>query len=662
LQRNCDRRQTHRITPGPADAPSGVFIWNRAMFGFFERLIDPFPTAEPTRPPSRLFAFLWHYTKEVWPFVAALTVLTASVSATQIVIFSYLGDVVDWFTTANRATFLQENATTLWVMAAVILIVLPVLSLLHTLLMHQTIFGNFPMLIRWQAHRYMLGQSYGFYQDEFAGRVATKVMQTALGVRESVMKMLDVFVYVLVYFGGALVLVWSLNGWLVVAFLGWLAYYLAMMRIILPRMSDISEKQSDARSMMTGRVVDSYTNILTVKLFGHARREEGYARDAMKEFMATVHPQMRYGSHLNIWLDLGNGLLLFAVGAIGIGQWLDNALTAGGLAVAIGLVLRLEGMSHWIMWEMAGLFENIGMAEDGMKTLSKERAVRDRPDAAPLMVKQGAVAFNAVDFHYGNAKGVLESLDLWISAGEKIGIVGRSGAGKSTLINVLLRLYDIEGGSVTIDGQDISAVTQDSLRGAIGVVTQDTSLLHRSVRDNIAYGRPDATEDEIIAAARKANAWEFVQDLADPQGRKGLDAHVGERGVKLSGGQRQRIAIARIMLKDAPILVLDEATSALDSEVEQAIQDNLFTLMEGKTVLVIAHRLSTIAALDRLVVLDKGRIVEQGTHAGLVAAGGLYADLWARQSGGFIALDDDAEELAKAAKARADAEAREAAE
>jgi ATP-binding cassette subfamily B multidrug efflux pump len=632
------------------------------MFAFFEKLIDPFPAAEPAQPPARLIPFLWHYTKDVWPFVALITLLTAAISSTQIVVFSYLGDVVDWFSTANRETFIADNASTLWMMGIVIVVVLPLLSMLHTLLMHQTIFGNFPMLIRWKAHRFMLGQSYGFYQDEFAGRVATKVMQTALGVRESVMKMLDVFVYVLVYFGGALILVWSLNGWLVTAFLGWLAYYVTMMRIILPRMSEISEKQSDARSLMTGRVVDSYTNILTVKLFSHAKREETYAKEAMQEFMGTVHPQMRYGSHLNIWLDLGNSMLLFAVAAIGIGQWIDNALTAGGLAVAIGLVLRLEGMSHWIMWELAGLFENIGMAEDGMKTLSKPRAVLDAPGARALQVRRGEIRFDAVDFHYGGTKGVLENLNLAVKPGEKIGIVGRSGAGKSTLINVLLRLYDVEKGAVTIDGENIAHVTQDSLRGQIGVVTQDTSLLHRSVRDNIAYGRPDATEADVIAAAKKANAWEFIQDLADPQGRKGLDAHVGERGVKLSGGQRQRIAIARIMLKDAPILVLDEATSALDSEVEQAIQENLFMLMEGKTVIVIAHRLSTIAALDRLVVLDKGVIVEQGTHGDLVASGGLYADLWARQSGGFIAMDDDAEELAKAAAKRAEAEAREAAE
>jgi ATP-binding cassette subfamily B multidrug efflux pump len=628
-------------------------IWMCAMFAFFEKLIDPFPAAEPEQPPSTLFAFCWHYTRDIWPFIAATTVLIALISGVQVLIFSFMGNVVDWLATAERATFLQNEGGKLAMMGFVIIVALPLLGLFHTMLMHQTLFGNFPMLIRWKAHRYMLGQSYSFFQDEFAGRVSTKVMQTALGVRETVMKLVDVMVYVLVYFTGALLLVGTLNLWLAAAFIGWIVYYGVLMRIVLPRMSAVSQQQSDARSLMTGRVVDSYTNILTVKLFAHSRREESYAKEAMQEFMDTVHPQMRYGSHLNIWLDLGNALLLFTVGALGIAQWLGGQLTPGGVAVAIGLVLRLEGMSHWIMWELAGLFENIGQAQDGMTTLSKKRTVLDVPHAAPITVSRGDIRFDSVDFHYGRDKGVIENLNLTIQSGEKIGIVGRSGAGKSTLINVLLRLYDLEKGTITIDGQDIASVTQESLRAHIGVVTQDTSLLHRSVRDNIAYGRPDATEDEIIAAARKANAWEFIQNLEDLKGRTGLDAHVGERGVKLSGGQRQRIAIARVMLKDAPILVLDEATSALDSEVEQAIQDNLFVLMEGKTVLVIAHRLSTIAALDRLVVLDKGAVVETGSHEELVAKGGLYADLWSRQSGGFLAVDDDATELAKAAEQRA---------
>ena len=616
------------------------------MFSFFEKLINPYPAEEPTRPPETLLAFLWHYTKDIWPYALASTILVAIVSGLQVTLFSFLGDVVDWLATANPETFLaQEGGRLIW-MGIVIMVLIPGFGLLHTLFMHQTIFGNFPMIVRWKAHRYLLGQSYAFFQDEFAGRVATKMLQAALGVRETVMKLLDVMVFVLVYFVGSLILVGSLGFWMVVPFLVWLVYYVVMLRIILPQMRDISEKQSDARSIMTGRVVDSYTNILTVKLFAHTHGEERYAKQAMDGFLQTVHPQMRLASKLNFFLDLGNSGLLFFTGAIGIWLWLGGSMTAGGVAIAVGLVLRLEGLSHWIMWELAGLFENIGMAQDGMRTLSKPRGVLDAPQAKALEVKSGAIAMNHVRFHYGKESGVLDDIDLAIKPGQKIGLIGRSGAGKSTMMNVLLRLYDIEGGIITIDGQDISKVTQDSLRESMGVVTQDTSLLHRSVRENVAYGRPDATDDEIIAAAKRANAHEFILELEDSEGRKGYDAHVGERGVKLSGGQRQRIAIARVMLKDAPILILDEATSALDSEVEAAIQENLFDLMEGKTVIAIAHRLSTIAALDHLVVLDRGHIIEQGSHNELVAEGGLYADLWSRQSGGFL-FDDATMDEAK---------------
>jgi ATP-binding cassette subfamily B multidrug efflux pump len=462
------------------------------------------------------------------------------------------------------------------------------------------------------------------------------MMQTALGVRESVVKILDVFIYVAVYFAGTLVLVGSLDLWLMVPFLVWLVFYAGLLRYYLPKMRAISEAQSNARSSMTGRVVDSYTNIMTVKLFAHSGREEAYAREAMDDFLQTVHPQMRYTTMLNTGLDVSNSVLLFAVGTIGIWSWMSGSASVGAMAVSIGLVLRLEGMAHWVMWELAGLFENIGMAEDGMGTIARPRSVTDRSGAGSLEVKQGRIVFEHIRFHYGKENGVIEDLNLTVAPGEKVGLVGRSGAGKSTLMNVLLRLYDLEGGRILIDGQDIAGVTQDSLRSQIGVVTQDTSLLHRSVRDNIAYGKPDATDEEIIAAAKRANAHDYILDLVDLEGRKGYDAHVGERGVKLSGGQRQRIAIARVFLKNAPILVLDEATSALDSEVESAIQENLYDLMEGKTVIAIAHRLSTISSLDRLVVLDKGAIIEEGMHEELAKSDGLYAQLWARQSGGFI--------------------------
>lgn len=612
------------------------------MFAWFEKQINPFPERDPGEPPANLWPFIWHYTRGIWPALAVMAALAAVGAIVEIWVFSFFGNLVDWLAGADRTTFLEEEGSRLILMTVVVLCIHPVLIILHNLVVHQTVIGNYPMVIRWMAHRYVLGQSMSFYQDEYAGRVATKVMQAALGVRETVMKTADVFVYVSVYFLGALVLVATFDVWLMIPFLVWFAGYILTLRFFMPRMRRISERQADARSEMTGRVVDSYTNIMTVKLFAHSRREVGYARASMERFLNTVHPQMRLVTQLNVTLAMMNNALLFSIAAIGIWSWLGGAATVGAVAIAIGLVLRLNGMSHWIMWELSGLFENLGMAIDGMNTVAQPRLVRDARGAEVLKADRGAIEFDHIRFNYGKEKGVIEDLSLSVKPGEKIGLVGRSGAGKSTLVNLLLRFYDLEKGRITIDGQDISSVRQDSLRGAIGMVTQDTSLLHRSLRENIAYGRPDATEEMILEAASRAEADSFMGDLEDPNGRRGLDAHVGERGVKLSGGQRQRIAIARVMLKDAPILILDEATSALDSEVEAAIQENLYRLMEGKTVIAIAHRLSTIAALDRLVVMDKGAIIEEGTHEELVAKGGLYAQLWERQSGGFL-IDDDAE-------------------
>ena len=614
------------------------------MFRWFEDRIEPFPGGEPEQPPDRLLAFVWHYSKGIWPALLLLALLSALIAVLEVVLFGFLGNIVDWLSSADKATFLQNEYVKLIAMSVVVLLILPVFEVLHSLLAHQTIIGNYPMIIRWLAHRYLLGQSMEFYQNEFAGRIATKLMQAALGIREAVMKLLDVLVYVCVYLAGALLLVATFDWKLVVPFLVWLGLYSTMLWWFLPRIRVITERQADARSLMTGRVVDSYTNISTVKLFAHSRRETGYARESMEQFLDTVHPQMRLVTLLHLSLTILNQSLLFSVALIGIWSWLGNAATVGAVAVAIGLVLRLHGMSHWIVWETSALFENIGMAIDGMNTVAQEHSVRDRSDAGFLSPVKGAIRFDHVRFHYGKESGVIEDLSLSVEPGRKIGLVGRSGAGKSTVVNLLLRFYDLESGRIAIDGQDIASVTQDSLRAQIGMVTQDTSLLHRSVRDNILYGRPDASEAMMIDAARRAEAHEFILDLTDPQGRTGYDAHVGERGVKLSGGQRQRIAIARVMLKDAPILILDEATSALDSEVEAAIQENLYRLMEGKTVIAIAHRLSTIAALDELVVLDKGRIVEQGSHEALVAQDGLYASLWRRQSGGFLSLGEGAGE------------------
>ena len=608
---------------------------------WFENRIEPFPQEEPTQPPDTLMAFFWHYSKGIWPALAVMTSLGMSVAVFEIMIFGYLGNVVEWLSTADRATFMElEKGTLIW-MSVVVLLIIPVAKFIWSLVLHQTVIGNYPMIIRWQAHRYMLGQSMGFYQDEFAGRVATKVMQTALGVRESVMKVLDVFAYVTVYFLGALVLIASFDFYLMLPFVVWLVFYIITLRFFLPRMSRVARKQADARSLMTGRVVDSYTNISTVKLFAHAGRELTYAKDSMTGFLDTVHPQMRLSTGMMVTLGTLNNLLLFAVGAIAINQWLNGEATVAAVAVAAALVTRLSGMAHWIMWEMSGLFENIGMAMDGMSTIARKRDVTDVAEAQPLTVSTGAIEFNKVTFKYDKLGSVISNMNLNIGSGEKIGLIGRSGAGKTTMMNILLRLYDINKGEVMIDGQNVAKVTQESLRSQIAVVTQDTSLLHRSVRDNIAYGRPDATDEQIIAAAKKANAHEFILGLEDSEGNKAYDAQVGERGVKLSGGQRQRVAIARVFLKDAPILVLDEATSALDSEVEAVIQEQLFNLMEGKTVLAIAHRLSTIANMDRLIVLDQGQIVEQGTHEELVEQGGLYGALWSRQSGGFIHTQDE---------------------
>ncbi|MEP9389532.1 ABC transporter ATP-binding protein [Mesorhizobium sp. KR9-304] len=613
------------------------------MLRWFESRLDPFPPQEPVEPPKTLVAFCLHYTRGAWPYIAGAGLLITAIALAEVWMFGFLGSIVDWLSVQNRETFLETEGWKLAGMAFVVVVLLPSMAFLQSLFHQQTLMGNYPMRIRWDVHRYLLKQSMTFYQDEFAGRIATKLMQTALAVRECVIKLIDVLNYVIVYFLGMLFIVGSSDWRLAAPLVVWLFSYFFLLRYFIPRLGKVAEQQADARSMMTGRVVDSYTNIQTVKLFSHARREAGYAREGMSEFLATVYRSMRLVTGLYGLLYVMNSLLLFSVSALSIWLWLGDAVTIGAVAVVIGLVLRLWGMSQWIMWEVSALFENIGTVQDGIGSISLPRLVEDRPGAKDIVVPEGGIEYQGIRFHYGKGKGVIEDLSLTIRPGEKVGIVGRSGAGKSTLVNLLLRFYDLESGRILIDGQDIGAVTQDSLRAHIGMVTQDTSLLHRSVRENILYGRPDASEDMMLEAARRAETLDFIAALADPKGRKGFDAHVGERGVKLSGGQRQRIAIARVMLKDAPILILDEATSALDSEVEAAIQENLYRLMEGKTVIAIAHRLSTIAAMDRLVVMDGGRVVEDGTHEELVAKGGLYAQLWQRQSGGFL-LDETAPE------------------
>ena len=615
------------------------------MYRLFEKMTNAFPEQKPTQPPSTLFAFCRHYTKGMELSLVLMSVSAALLAILEVSLFSYMGQLVDWLGTYTPQTLFEEQKAELIKMAIVLLVILPIVVFFHSAILHQALLGNYPMSIRWSAHRYLLRQSVSFYQNEFAGRIATKVMQTSLAVREAVMKLLDVLMYIVVYFGAMVFLVAEADWRLMLPLLVWVIIYAAIQMYFVPKLKKIASSQADARSEMTGRIVDSYTNISTIKLFSYTQREEQYAKQSMDVFLQPVYKQMRLVTSLNFAINSLNYLLVFSVAALSLYLWSLSAISAGAIAVAVSLSLRLNGMAQWIMWEISSLFENIGTATDGMKTLSTPIKVDDKPDAKTLNVSKGEIAFSNVHFNYGKAANetnrgpVMNGLNLHIKPGEKIGLVGRSGAGKSTLVNLLLRFYDTDSGTIKIDGQNITDVSQESLRRYIAMVTQDTSLLHRSVKDNILYGRPDASEAEMLSAAKQAKALEFISDLEDSKGNKGFDAQVGERGVTLSGGQRQRIAIARVLLKNAPILILDEATSALDSEVEAAIQASLDDLMTGKTVIAIAHRLSTIAQMDRLIVLDEGRVVEQGSHEALIAQNGIYAGLWAHQTGGFIGVD-----------------------
>ena len=609
------------------------------LYRRFERFINIFHDAPTDSPPSTVWSFYLYYLRQVWPSFAALLMVGLASALIEVSLFSYLSRIIDMVNHSTPASLFQDNWPILLWMGAVALILRPIFIALHDMLVHQSISPGMTNLIRWQNHNYVLRQSLNFFQNDFAGRIAQRIMLTGSSLRDSAVQLVDAIWHVLIYAVTSLVLFADADWRLMIPLIIWMVAYSASLRLFVPRVKARSVVSSESRSKLMGTIVDGYTNIATIKLFAHSDLERKYAREAMQEQTEKTQHAGRMVTSMDLTLSALNGLLIVSTSALALWLWSQSLISVGAIALSTGLVIRLVNMSGWIMWVVNGIFENIGTVQDGLKTIAQPLSVQDAPQAKQLKVTRGNIRFEDVRFDYGGGRQVINGFNLDIKPGEKIGLIGPSGAGKSTLVNLLLRLYDLNGGRIVIDDQDIAAVTQESLRSQIGMITQDTSLLHRSIRENLLYGRPDASEEELQLAIHRARADEFIPLLSDSLGRTGLDAHVGERGVKLSGGQRQRVAIARVLLKDAPVLIMDEATSALDSEVEAAIQESLESLMQGKTVIAIAHRLSTIAKMDRLVVLDKGGIAEMGSHHELLAQNGLYARLWQHQTGGFVGID-----------------------
>ncbi len=611
------------------------------MFRLFESLLSPMGDArhaEPraVQPPEGLVPFYWHFVSQAKPLFAALFVAGFSVSVLDASVPWFIGRLVRAITSTPRELFFRENVTLLVTMVLVVLLARPAAIASQNLISNVAIVANVTNLVRWQSHRHVVRQSWTFFQNDFAGRIASRVMDTGPAIRQSAISGITAIWGITVYGVTALTLLGRIDAVLMLPILAWFCTYAVLLRFVVPRLRDRSKRTSEMKSLIVGRVVDGYTNILTVKLFARLAHEDRHVREVFEAHTTAYRSQMRLLATLFMSLQAMNALMLVGETALAVVAWQRGRVDVGTVAMAIPLTWQIASAAGWVAVQVTDMFENLGTIQEGMMTIARPIALQDRADAGELAVSRGEIRFDAIRFGYGKASGLIENLDLRIRAGEKVGLVGRSGAGKTTLVNLLLRFHELDGGRILIDGQDVAGVTQESLRGAVSVVTQDTSLLHRSIRENIAFGRPQASEADIVAAAKRAHAHDFILGLEDWQGRRGYDAHVGERGVKLSGGQRQRVAIARVILKDAPILVLDEATSALDSEVEAAIQESLTALMGDKTVIAIAHRLSTIARMDRLIVMDRGRVVETGTHAELLGRRGLYADLWHRQSGGFI--------------------------